>query len=120
MDCPEFCFKKVIKSNLLGRLPIVRCIDAPINHNDLEVLLGRILANPVEAQDTESLDTTTDSLLSDGLQVQTGFNSVTAPKVLGLPYLTCLPMIQCNDDEHGSTMGAGGGADQSWWTSSAK
>ena len=44
-----------------------------INHDDLEVLVGRILANPVGAQDTESLDTTTYTLLSDGLQVPDGF-----------------------------------------------
>ena len=46
-----------------------------INHDDLEVLVGRILANQVGAKDTESLDTTTDSLslLSDGLKVPDGF-----------------------------------------------
>ena len=38
-----------------------------------EVLVGQILANPVGAQDTESLDTTAHSLLSDGLQVPDGF-----------------------------------------------
>ena len=27
MDCPEFCFKKVIKSNLLKHLPMIQCID---------------------------------------------------------------------------------------------
>ena len=52
-----------------------------------EVLVGQILANPV---DMEFLDTTAHSLLSDGLQVPdgfqlglTGFNWVTAPEVLG-------------------------------------
>ena len=61
-----------------------------INHDDLEVLVSRILANPVGAQDTESLDTTTYTLLSDGLQVPdgfqlglTGFNWVIAPEALG-------------------------------------
>ena len=72
-----------------GLLPENGLIEG-INHDDLEVLVGRILANPVGAQDTDSLDTTIHSLLSDGLQVPdgfqlglTGFNWIMAPEALG-------------------------------------
>ena len=54
-----------------GLLPENGLIEG-INHDDLEVLVGRILANQVGAQDTDSLDTTFHSLLSDGLQVSIG------------------------------------------------
>ena len=34
-----------------------------IDHDDLEVLVGRVLANPVRAEDTESLETTSNTFL---------------------------------------------------------
>ena len=40
-----------------------------INHDHFEVLVGRVLSNPVRAEDTESLKTTSNTFLSDGLQV---------------------------------------------------
>ena len=66
-------------------LPIVRCID-DTHHDDLEVLVGRILANRVGAKDTESLDTTTDSLslLSDGLKAPNGIQWSHGTESLGL------------------------------------
>jgi len=40
-----------------------------IDHDHLEVLVGRILTHPVRVQHTKTLESTADALLSNGLQV---------------------------------------------------
>merc|ERR1719282_239210 len=40
-----------------------------INHDDLEVLVGRVLANPVRVEDSEASQSTTNTFLGDGLEV---------------------------------------------------
>ena len=40
-----------------------------IHHDDLEVLVGGVLANPVRVEDSEASQSTTNTFLSDGLEV---------------------------------------------------
>ena len=40
-----------------------------IHHDDLEVLVGRVLANPVRVKDSEASQSTTNTFLGDGLEV---------------------------------------------------
>ena len=59
-----------------------------IDHDDLKVLVSRILADPVRIQDTESLDTATHTFLSDGLQVPHGLLLLDSTRSFGLAIRT--------------------------------
>lgn len=53
--------------------PVVSCVSSDglvgwVYHDDLEVLVGGVLVNPVRVQDSQVGSTTTDTLLSGGSQ----------------------------------------------------
>jgi hypothetical protein len=61
-----------------------------IDHNDLKVFVGGILANPVRVEDTESFKTTSNTFLGDGLQVPDWLHLLYGTGSLGLAEGTTL------------------------------
>ena len=61
-----------------------------IDHDHLEVLVGRVLANPVRVQDPETLESTAHSLLGDGLEVPLRLLLLNRTRALGLTIRTTL------------------------------
>ena len=56
-----------------------------INEDDLKVLVSGVLANPVGAQNTKTLDTTAYTFFSNGLKVSDGLHLVHLTRSLRLP-----------------------------------
>jgi len=61
-----------------------------INHDDLEVLVGGVLANPVGVEDAQSLESAANTLLCDGLQVPLRLLFLDGTRGLGLSVRTSL------------------------------
>ena len=61
-----------------------------VHHDDLEIFVGGVLANPVGAEDPESLQSPANSLLRDGLEVALGLLLLDSTRGLGLSIGTSL------------------------------
>jgi len=61
-----------------------------VDHDDLEVLVGGVLANPVRVEHTQSLESAADTLLGDGLQVPLWLLFLDGTRSLGLAIRTSL------------------------------
>ena len=61
-----------------------------VDHDHLEVLVGRVLADPVRVQDSEPLESATHSLLGDGLKVPLRLLLLDRTRALGLTIGTTL------------------------------
>jgi len=55
-----------------------------VDHDDLKVLVGGVLANPVRVEDTESLESAANTFLSNGLQVPLWLLFLDGTRSLGL------------------------------------
>merc|ERR550532_2427237 len=61
-----------------------------IHHNDLEVLVGGVLTDPVGIKDPETFQSTTHTLLGYGLEVSLGLLLFNSTRALGLTIGTTL------------------------------
>ena len=61
-----------------------------VDHDHLEVLVGGVLANPVRVEDSESLESATNSLLGDGLKIPLRLLLLDRTRALGLTIGTTL------------------------------
>ena len=61
-----------------------------IHHDHLEVLIGGVLAHPIRVEDSESPESTTHSLLSDGLKIPLRLLLLDRTRALGLTIGTSL------------------------------
>merc|ERR1712018_903197 len=61
-----------------------------INHDNLKVLVRRVLPNPIRVEDTEALNTSSDPLFSNRLQVPYRFLLLHSPRGLRLAVRTTL------------------------------
>ena len=61
-----------------------------VHHDDLEIFVGGVLADPVGVQDSETLKSTTHSLLGDGLEVPLRLLLLDRTGALGLTIGTSL------------------------------
>ena len=61
-----------------------------VHHDDLEVLVGRVLAHPVRVEDPQSLQSPTNTFLGDGLEVALGLLLLDSTRGLGLSIGTSL------------------------------
>merc|ERR1712106_759670 len=61
-----------------------------VNHDDLEVLVGRVLSHPVRVQDPQTLESAANTLLSDGLKVPLWLLLLDSSGSLGLTIRTTL------------------------------
>ena len=61
-----------------------------IHHDDLEVLVGGVLADPVRVEDPEASQSATNTLLSDGLEVPLWLLLFDSTRALGLTIGTSL------------------------------
>ena len=61
-----------------------------IHHDDLEVLVGGVLTNPVGVEDSQSLESTANTLLSNGLEVSLWLLLLDSTRALGLTIGTSL------------------------------
>jgi hypothetical protein len=55
-----------------------------VDHDDLEVLVGGVLSDPVRVEDAESLEAASDALLCDGLKVPLRLLLLDGTRALGL------------------------------------
>merc|ERR1719477_228505 len=61
-----------------------------IHHDDLEVLVGRILSNPVRVQNSQTLESPANTFLSDGLKIPLWLLLLHSTRSLGLAIRTAL------------------------------
>jgi len=61
-----------------------------VNHDDLEVLVGRVLANPVRVEDSQTFESSANTLLSDGLKVPLRLLLLDSTRSLGFTIRTTL------------------------------
>jgi len=61
-----------------------------VNHDDLEVLVGRVLSHPVRVQDPQTLESAANTLLGDGLKVPLWLLLLDSSGSLGLTIRTSL------------------------------
>ena len=79
-----------------------------VHHDNLEVLVGRVLSNPVGVEDPQTLESPAHSLLRDGLEVTLGLLLLNSTRGLGFtigtalgdwPLPTSTPHSNAVDDE---------------------